>query len=57
MKEVINKQLENALKRNGGEKRPKMIGLVQPMLIKIWNRIVGFIFYGLILGHHEFISS
>ena len=27
------------------------------MLIKIWNCIVGIIFYGLILGHHEFIFS
>ena len=35
----------------------QMIGLIRPMLIKIWNCIVGIIFYGLILDHHEFIFS
>ena len=35
----------------------QMIGLIQPILIKIWNCIVGIIFYGLILGRHEFIFS
>ena len=59
VKEIIKKQLENSPKRKGGEKirMMQMIGLIQPMLIKIWSCIVGIIFYGLILGHHEFTFS
>ena len=42
---TIKKQHENPPKRKGGEKTNIMkIGLMQPMLIKIWNRIVGMIF-------------
>ena len=58
-KEVIKKLLENTPKRIGGKKRQmmEMMGLMRSMLIEIWNCIVGIIFYGLILGHHEFIFS
>ena len=35
----------------------QMTQLIRPMSIKIWNYIVGIIFYGLILGYHEFIFS
>ena len=46
LKEVIKKQLENAPKRIGREKTQmmQMIGLKRPMLIKIWNCIMGIIF-------------
>ena len=59
MKEVIKKPFENAPRWIGGEKTQmvQMIGFIQPMLIKVWNCIVAIIFYGLILGHHEFIFS
>ena len=63
VKEVIKKQLENAFKRKGGKKKKKKtpqmmkVGLIPPMLITIWNCIEIIIFYGLILGHHEFIFS
>ena len=52
VKKVIKKQLENAPKRKGGGKTQmiQLIGLIQPVLIKIWYCIVGIIFYGLILG-------
>ena len=55
----IKKPLQNAPKRKGGEKVQimQMIGLIRPMLIKIWNSIVGITFYVLILGHHELIFS
>ena len=45
LKEVIKNQLENAPKRKDGDKTQmiKMIGLIRPMLIKIWNFIVGII--------------
>ena len=57
VKEVINKQLENAPTWKSGEKNVmQMIGLKRPMLIKIWSCIVGIIFYGLILGNHKFFS-
>ena len=57
--EVFKKQLESAPKCKGVEKTQmmQMIGLIQPMLIKIWNCFVGIIFYVLTLGHHEFIFS
>ena len=38
-------------------KMMQMIGLIQPMLVKIWNYIVEIIFYGLVLVSHEFIFS
>ena len=59
MKDVIQQQPENASKRKGGEKTEmmQMIALIRPMLIEIGNCIVGMIFYGLILGHHEFLFS
>ena len=59
MKKVIKKQLRNASKRKGGEKTQmmQMIELIRRVLIKTWNCITGIIFYGLILGHHEFIFS
>ena len=59
MKVVIKKQLRNASKRKGGKKTQmmQMIELIRRVLIKTWNCIVGIIFYGLILGHHEFIFS
>ena len=59
MKEVIKKQLENAPKRKGGGKTQmiQLIGLIQPLLIKIWNCIVGIIFYCLILGHSKLMNS
>ena len=59
MKDVIKKQLDHASKRKGGEKTQmmQMMGLICPMLIKVWNCIVGMIFYGWILDHHEFIFS
>ena len=59
MKEVIEKQLENVPRRKGGEKNSNDANyrLIRPMLIKIWNCIVGIIFYDLVLGHHEFIFS
>ena len=59
VKEVIKKQLENAPERIGRKKTQimQMMGLMRPMLIKIWNCIVGMIFYSLILGHHEFVFS
>ena len=55
----IKKPLQNAPKRKGGEKVQimQMIGLIRPMLIKIWNSIVGITFYVLILGHHELVFS
>ena len=39
VKEVIKKQLEDFPKRKAGEKirMMQMIGLIQPVLIKIWN--------------------
>ena len=45
LKEAIKNQLENAPKRKDGDKTQmiKMIGLIRPMLIKIWNFIVGII--------------
>ena len=60
VKEIIKKQLENASKRKGGKKTQKTsqmmkVGLIPPMLITIWNCTEVIIFYGLILGHHEFI--
>ena len=59
VKEVIKKQLENAPKRKGGGKTQmiQLIGLIQPLLIKIWNCIVGIIFYCLILGHSKLMNS
>ena len=59
VKEVIKKQLENAPKRKGGGKTQmiQLIGLIQPLLIKIWNCIVGIIFYCLILGHYKLMNS
>ena len=59
MKELIKKQLENAPKRKCGEKMEmiQITGLIRPMLIKIWNCIVGIIFHGLIFDHHELIFS
>ena len=60
LKEVIKKQLENAPKKRKGGEKTQMIKndrINTPMLIKIWNCIVGIIFYGLILGLHEFIFS
>ena len=59
VKEVIKKQLGNASTRKGDEKTQmmQMIGLIRPILIKIWNCSVGIIFCGLILGHLEFIFS
>ena len=60
VKEVMKKQFENVPKRKDAEKKMQMmqmIGLIRLMLIKIWNCIVGINFYGLILGHHEFIFS
>ena len=60
MKGVIKKLPENAPKWKAREKNAndtKMIGLIQPMLIEIWYRTVGIIFYSLILGHSEFIFS
>ena len=59
MKEVIKKQLEDFHKRKAGEKigMMQMIGLIQPVLIKIWNWIVGIIFYGLILRHQLGLST
>ena len=55
----IKKPRQNAPKRKGGEKVQimQMIGLIRPMLIKIWNSIVGITFYVLILGHHELVFS
>ena len=46
VKEVTKKQLENASKRKGDEKTEmmQMGGLIQPMLIKLLNWIVGIIF-------------
>ena len=46
VKEITKKQLENASKRKGGEKTEmmQMTGLIQPMLIKLLNWIVGIIF-------------
>ena len=46
VKEVTKKQLENASKRKGDEKTEmmQMAGLIQPMLIKLLNWIVGIIF-------------
>ena len=57
VKEVIKKQLKNAPKRKGGAKTQmiQIIRSIRQMLIKIWNCLVGIIFYGLILGHNEFI--
>ena len=57
VKAVIKKQLGNASTRKGGEKTQmmQMIGLIRPILIKIWNCIVGIISCGLILGYLEFI--
>ena len=59
VKEVIKKQLENAPKCKGGGKTQmiQLIGLIQPLLIKIWNCIVGIIFYCLILGHSKLMNS
>ena len=59
VKEVIKKQLENAPKRKGGGKTQmiQLIGLIQPLLIKIWNCIVGIIFYCLTLGHYKLMNS
>ena len=53
------KQLENNPKHKWGEKMKmmQMIGVIQPMLVKIWNYIVEIIFYGLVLVSHEFIFS
>ena len=47
VKEVIKKLLENAPERIGRKKTQimQMMGLMRPMLIKIWNCIVGMIFY------------
>ena len=53
VKEVIKKLLENAPKRKSGEKKTQMmqlIGLIAPILIKIWNCVMGIMFYSLILG-------
>ena len=49
VKEVIQKQLENVPKRKGGEKTQMMpmIEVIRPVLIKIWNCILGIILYGL----------
>ena len=59
VKDVIKKQLENAPKRKGGEKTQmiQIIGLIRPMLITIWNCMMGITFYDWIFGHHEFIFS
>ena len=48
VKEVIQKQLENVPNRKGGEKTQMMpmIEVIRPMLIKIWNCILGIILYG-----------
>ena len=43
---VAKKLLENVPKRKGGEKKTQMmqmIGLIRPMLIKLWNWNVGII--------------
>ena len=58
VKEAIKNQLEDASKRKGGEKTQimQMIGLIWPMLIKIWDCIQGMIFYSLILGHMNSFS-
>ena len=59
MKEVIKKLLEKAPKRKRDKKTQMMqiIGLIRPVMINIWNCIVGITFYGLILGHRELIFS
>ena len=46
MKEVIKKQLDNASKHKVGEKTQmiQMIGLKRPVIIKIWDCVVGMIF-------------
>ena len=45
LKEVIKNQLDNAPKRKGGDKMQmiKVIKLIRPMSIKIWNCIVGIV--------------
>ena len=59
MKKVIKKLLGNAPRPIVGEKIANDVndGLIRPKLIKIWNCIIGIIFYGLILGHNGFIFS